>query len=231
MRYFNVVATVVALSAATPVAATTITDLSINPLTGSAIATPEDGVRQVDGTGQVFLDEFEVGDGGDVFRFQLAPFGVSGGLNFINAEASQLPISGVNMIVLQDAFNPANPDAAFNAGSAANLIAKEIEEDSAGFFIYFNSVLGINRLVFSENLSANTADLAILAAIQGPQDNVNLGPAGVGLNAVVAELQRFENTNFAAFADPVGVAPVPLPAAGWMLLAGMASLGLVRRRR
>ena len=65
--------------------------------------------------------------------------------------------------MLQDTDNDGNPATPFNAGSAANLIANALSDDGAGFFIYSNSVLAVNRLVYSTNLNSTTADLSILA--------------------------------------------------------------------
>lgn len=195
--------------------AAVITDITVNPLTGS-IAVPGDGVRTVVNS-NFMLDSFEVGAGGDRFRFLLSAFGIDGGLDFVNTTANLLPPGGANLIVLQDATDGVT--GTLNAVSSANLIAAETEVDGAGFFVYFNTVLDINRLVFSENLNVPTADLAILAFINNPK----------GADAI-ADLPGFSNLNFAAFAEQIDVAPVPLPATAMLLVAAIASLGLLRRR-
>lgn len=193
--------------------AAVVTDIVVNPLTGSA-ATPGDGLRTIVNSG-LALESFEVGANGDVFRFLLSAFGIEDGLDFISAAAGRLPAAGVNLIVLQDTEDASG--AGLNAGSAANLIAAEIETDAPGFFIYFNAGLRINRLVFSENLNLATADLAILAAISNPKDE-----------QAIAELPAFSNFNFASFAEDA--AQVPLPASAWLLTAALAGLGALRRR-
>ena len=73
-----------------------------------------------------------------------------------------MPTSGVNLIVIQDTGT------SFNAGQAANAIANAVTADGAGFFVYHNVLLGMNRLVYSTNLNVNTADLAVLARIEAP---------------------------------------------------------------
>ncbi|NJK62219.1 MAG: hypothetical protein HC921_05610 [Synechococcaceae cyanobacterium SM2_3_1] len=114
-------------------------------------------------------------------RFLLNPgdFNVAGSLSFVNTLASNLPSGGVNVIVLQDTDNDNDPNTAFNARSAAQLIGAEINQISPGFFVYWNSGLGVNRLVFSEDLSDGNAPLTVLSAINtlSGQDAINALPS------------------------------------------------------
>ncbi len=89
-------------------------------------------------------------------------YGVGETVQFANAPAAGLPSSGVNIIVLQTFDNDANPLTPFGAGNAADLIAERVTTPGPGFFVYFNQSLDLPRLVFSEDLSSNTADLRIL---------------------------------------------------------------------
>jgi hypothetical protein len=197
----------IALAAAPPAGAATVT-FDVNPLAGAPGVIPGDGVRQVFGGAEITLPGFDTGT--DVFRLDLAAFGVTGPVRLANAPAAGLPAGGVNVVVLQDADNDGNPATAFNAGAAANLIAGAITESGAGFFVYFNSALNVNRLVFSADLSVPTADLAILARIAAPTGD-----------AAVAALPAFTDANFAA---------VPAPGALPAFLAALGLLGLARRR-
>ncbi len=109
--------------------------------------------------GEDFITDFSLEE--DRFQLDASDFGVVGPLSFVNATADDLPTGGVNVIVLQNSENPAGGD--FLAGTAANLIAEKIEEPGPGFFVYFNSRLKVNRLVYSTDLSDPTADLKIVA--------------------------------------------------------------------
>jgi hypothetical protein len=98
----------------------------------------------------------------DVFSFDASIFGISS-IHFANDVIGNVPTSGVNVIVLRTFDNDNDSTTPFNAGTAANLLAAQITSPGAGFFIYFNSALDLPRLVFSTDLSDNTADLKVLA--------------------------------------------------------------------
>ena len=113
----------------------------------------------------------------DIFSLESTVFGVGSTVNFVNALAPNIPATGVNIVVLQSFDDDNNPLTPFGAGNAANLIAKQITTPGAGFFIYFNQVLDLPRLVYSSDLSSDTSDLKILARML----NLN-GQAGPGRN-------------------------------------------------
>jgi hypothetical protein len=115
--------------------------------------------RQIVG-GEEFIN-FSIAS--DVFSLDSAAFGVSGPVNFVNAQASGLPTGGVNVVVLQTFDDDNNPLTPFGAGNAADLIGSHITTPGPGFFIYFNQSLDLPRLVFSSDLSSSDADLKILA--------------------------------------------------------------------
>ncbi len=140
-----------------------------DPFAGStALTTPG---RQVNGLGEQTLPTFDILT--DRFVFNTNAFSNSSPINFISSLGANLPVSGSNVIVLQNSTAP------FNAGLAATLIANQLTTDGAGFFIYFNTTLNVSRLVYSTNLNVADADLAILARItsasgQGAIDNLSL---------------------------------------------------------
>lgn len=179
-----------------------------DPFTGStALQTPG---RQVFAGLEQTLPSFNAAS--DTFTFDTAVFGINGPLGFVNALAAQLPAAGARVIVLQDSDNDNNAATPFAAGTAASLIAGQVATDGAGFFVYHNSVLGVNRLVFSTNLNDAGADLSVLARIASPTrlDSINALPS-------------FEAQNFTA--------AVPEPSTYALMGLGLAGLAFARRRR
>ncbi len=187
MRHYCLVG-VLAMTASAAHAATVT--FSNDPFANSsALTTPG---RQVEAINEVFLPTFSTSS--DVFAFDLSvpAFGAVGNLSFFNGLAAGLPTGGLTTIVLQDTDNDANPATAFNAGAAANLIAARLSDTpTPGFFLYWNSALNVNRLVYSTDLSVNTADLSVLARITSP----------VGIDAINT-LPTFSSGNFAFVPEP-----------------------------
>jgi hypothetical protein len=174
-----------------------------DPFVGStALATPG---RQVVGN-ELFIPDFDFAN--DVFAFDAAAFGVES-LSFQNSVTGDLPSSGVNAVIVRDTDTDNDPLTPFNAGSAANLIAAEIDSPAPGFFIYHNGGLGLNRLVFSTDLSDVDADLKVLARLTSP----------VGVDAI-ALMPTISAANFQVVPEPAGA-----------VLAAVAIGGLARSRR
>jgi hypothetical protein len=99
----------------------------------------------------------------DVFALETEAFGVGDQVLFANDLVENLPPADLNVIVLRTTDNDGDPGTPFGAGNAANLIADQVTSPGPGFFVYFNSGLDLPRLVYSTDLSDNTADLKILA--------------------------------------------------------------------
>lgn len=180
------------------------------PFSGS-VANPADGVRTVFAGQQRSLATFDTSS--DRFVFDLSKFNAGSSLSFASASGAAPAPVGSNVIVLLDTDNDANTATAFGAGNAANLIASMVTTDGAGFFIYSNSALGVNRLVYSSNLNLATADLSVLARIESPTGA-----------AAQAALGSFNAGNFS-------VTAVPEPGSYALMLAGLAAMGGLARRR
>lgn len=149
----------------------------------------------------------------DRLVFDPAVFGISPQLTFFSSLARDLPSAGADFIVLQDidADGISANGILNNAGVSANLIAGNAFNAGPGLFLYFNTGLNLNRLVYSPNLSDPTSDLQILARFTD-----QTGTAGA------AALQQFSAANIAA---------VPEPATWMMMIVGFGAIGGAIRRR
>lgn len=130
-----------------------------------------------------------------------------------NGLAADIP-NGFNLVVLRDLdADPVTAGDQMAAGLAANLIASAVTEDGAGFFFYFNSGLDLVRLVYSTNLSDNTADLKVLARF------TNLsGSAGAAAMSQIG--------------PQVGaISAIPEPGVWALMVVGFGLAGTALRRR
>ena len=157
----------------------------------TALATP--GRQIVGGEPSITFDIAN-----DVFVFDPTVFGVSG-IIFANDLAANLPASATVVVV---------QDAGLNAAAAANAIAAEITVSTPGFFVYFNAGLDLPRLVYSADLSDDTADLLVLARLT---------------NLELTDLPTFTAGNFSL------EAAVPT-LSEWMLVPMAALLAIARMR-
>lgn len=153
-----------------------------NPFSGEDVSAPE---RQIIGNEDAILD-FNLSQ--DIYRLNATDFGVVGDVNFATLDGNTTNASikpETNVITLLNSDNDNNLDTPFLAGTAANQIAELTTEDRDGFFVYFNSDLQLNRLVYSTNLNDASADLKIISR----QTDL------IGQNAVSA-LTEFSADNF-----------------------------------
>jgi hypothetical protein len=119
-----------------------------------------DHIRQVVNTPDI-INDWDIYE--DRIAIDASDFGVSKHLDLFSGSASDIPETGVNFVVLQDTDNDANAATPFNAGAAASLIAASLDTPGSGFFIYHNSALQINRVVYSSDLSDPNADISVVA--------------------------------------------------------------------
>lgn len=200
-----------ALVSAIPSASAAVLRFDADPFAGStALTTPG---RQVFGGNERFVP-FDVAT--DVAEFLVPAFGngLDSVFSLFNGPAVSLPITGVNVVVLNDIDFDGNPSngIALNAGQAATLIANVIDEVGAGLFVYFNSALNANRLVFSTDLSDANADLSVLARFTNQTGQF-----------AIDTLPQYTIRNFST--------DVPEPAAFAVMAAGLAMAGAALRRR
>jgi len=215
----------------------------------------------IDGSGDPSFGSFDPGN--DVFSIDAGFFGVTAPLKFQNGifgnpaldsaridgepDDSGAIDADVNVVVIQNFDNddangvpPSTWNASWNARTALRAIANNTTGDRAGFFLYWNEGLGVNRLFATDNLNDGEAAFRRIFTIQSdvltgsPGDfDLNLadGAAQVALfpeaNANLFSLQDYEVENF-VFADQVAAVPLP---AGLPLFASALALGWCARRR
>ena len=142
---------------------------SLDPFEGQDVSAPgrqiigeEDFITNFELKVDVQFEEFSE----DVYRFNATDFNVFGDVNFtaVDANAPDASIApGTNVVTLLNSDNDNNPDTPFVADTAADQIAELTSEDGAGFFVYYNSELQLQRLVYSTNLNDTSADLKIIS--------------------------------------------------------------------
>lgn len=102
----------------------------------------------------------------DVYSLNAADFGIEGDVNFaavdLSSDFAEIP-EGANVIILLNTDNDDDSETPFLAGTAQGQIAELIDEPGPGVFVYLNSNLGVNRLVYSSDLSDAAADLSIIS--------------------------------------------------------------------
>ena len=165
-----------------------------DPFEGEDVSAPE---RQIIG-GEDFITDFDFDS--DTYRLNAVDFSVNGNLSFAAVDANDPDASiapGTNVVALLNSDNDSNPDTPFLAGTAANQIAELTSEDGAGFFVYFNSELEVNRLVYSTNLNDANADLKIVSR----QTNLTGQDAIDALQNFSADNFEFEGVQLAEDAD------------------------------
>ena len=160
-----------------------------HPFDGVDVSAPG---RQIVGFEDFISDyEFRVADEngnlvGDVFAFDAKDFAIPGDVSFValdgNDPTAVIP-DAANVIVLLDSDNDDDPTTPFLAGTAATQIAGLRAAPGPGFFVYFNSNLQLNRLVYSTDLSDASADLKIINRLtdRGRYDNQQVSVIARGL--------------------------------------------------
>lgn len=116
-----------------------------------------------DGAQEDSITDFDFDN--DSYQLDAGSFGVTGSVVFESLDANAAGASidpASNVIVLTNGDDDNDAGTVFNARSAATQIAG-LGGEGAGFFVYFNSALNVNRLVFSEDLGDANAALSIIS--------------------------------------------------------------------
>jgi Ca2+-binding RTX toxin-like protein len=130
-----------------------------NPFSGGEPAPAANGIKVLNKPD--IITDYQIGE--DKLVFRSGELGVEN-LNFQKGVSSQLSGQS-NLLVLQDAFP--------NAAAAAKAIADNNAVTSdAGLFVYFNSTLGISRVVFSQDLS-DGGPISVLANLTNQTNPAN----------------------------------------------------------
>ncbi|MEL7485678.1 MAG: calcium-binding protein [Pseudomonadota bacterium] len=165
----------------------------------------------IDGV-QTSITDFEEGASGDRFQLDAGDFGLASdaAVSFQSIDATAAlagvptgtELNGSNVIVLLNVDDDGDAGTVFNARSAAQQIADLTDEDGAGFFVYFNSALGVNRLVRAENLNDGDGALEIVARLD------DITASALDTTEAEAQLAAFtaDNFEFVSLTDEFAIA-------------------------
>jgi hypothetical protein len=105
----------------------------------------------------------------------------------------------------------------------AGIFSKVAAQDDGTFDVVFRNMTLAEMLAY--RLSGDLFELDVATGNSRFRLNAH------GANSFELEGITRSSSEFAAYLGANGVAPIPLPAAGWLLLGGMAALGAAARRR
>lgn len=105
----------------------------------------------------------------------------------------------------------------------AGIFSKVLAQNGGTFDVVFRNMTLSDMLAY--RLTKNLFELDVAAGSSRFRLNAH------GVNSFELEGVTRNAQAFASYLGANGVAPIPLPAAGWLLLSGLAGIGLAARRR
>ena len=97
----------------------------------------------------------------------------------------------------------------------------------------YSGLNGTGTQLYTFNLAANTSSCSVPAACNWDVASVDLGGVAQSIQFGTAFISDVNDPHYGSTAvfDNVTVAPVPLPAAGWLLFSALGGFGAMARRK
>lgn len=131
-----------------------------DPFRGEDVSAPD---RQIV-VGEDAIEDFDFAT--DRYLIDAVDFGLPEEVRFATVDTTD-PDAAIpedaNVVVVLNADNDADAETPFLAGTAAGEIAALTDASRPGLFVYFNSTLDLNRVVYSADLASAEADLSVLS--------------------------------------------------------------------